>query len=266
MDFAAFHAFHAPPLEADEARHYMLLSALADLATYRRQDFRGWTFSGAGACAIQPTSDYAIMLGELSSGECRMLAEELARDPIPGVMGPDDGPDRFVAAAQGLGMRFEPPLRNRIHCLEELPQPLGVEGEARPVTQADAALFVEWMRAYMRQALPRDPMPDSAWMERWSVDSRYLFWTVRGEPVAVAGIVAETRTGAAVTGVYTREDMRGRGYASAVTAAAARAILEDGRSRVFLMANTGNAPALRAYARIGFRQVAGFTHYWRLYS
>jgi RimJ/RimL family protein N-acetyltransferase len=266
MEFAAFNAFHAPALETDEARHYLLLSALADLSIYRNHDFRAWTFGGAGACALQPTSDYAVMLGEPSEPECRMLADELAGDPIPGVMGPDDAPDWFVAAARVHGMRFEPPLRNSIHCLDDEPISPGVEGEARLVTPADAALFVDWMRAYMRQALPRDPMPDAAWMERWSVDARYLFWTVRGEPVSVAGIVAETRNGAAITGVYTPEDKRGRGYASAAAAAAARMIREDGRSLVLLMANITNAPALRAYGRIGFRPVAGFTHYWRLYS
>jgi RimJ/RimL family protein N-acetyltransferase len=264
MDFAAFHAFHAPALEADDARHYMLLSALSDLASFRRRDFRAWTFGGAGACAIQPTSDYAVMLGELSEEQCALLAEELAGDRIPGVMGPGDSPAWFVACASGYGWRFDRPLRNLIHCLDDDPVPPDVEGEARMVTDADGPLFVEWMRGYMREALPRDPMPEPDWIERWPQEGRYIFWTVGGQPVAVAGIVAETRSGAAITGVYTPAEFRGYGYAAAVTAAAARMVLEDGRLRVFLMANADNAPALRAYSKVGFRPVASFSHYWRL--
>jgi predicted GNAT family acetyltransferase len=130
------------------------------------------------------------------------------------------------------------------------------------VTSADTALFVDWMRAYMSEALPRDPMPDRFWLERWAADGSYHFWTLGGEPVSVAGIVAETGTGAAITGVYTPPRHRCRGYATAVTAAVARAILGRGR-RAFLMANVANAPALQCYAKIGFHQVGSFTHYWR---
>ena len=262
MDFVAFHAFHAPALEADEARHYMLLSALADLAAAPRQDFRGWTFDGPGACAVQPLPDYALMLGELSEAQCRLLADEIESDHLRGVMGPGEGPDWFVARARALGFDFDPPLRNHLLCLETHPALPDVDGAPRAVTSADTALFVEWMRAYMHEALPRDPVPDRFWLERWAADGSYRFWTIQGKPVSVAGMVAQTGTGGAITGVYTPPQHRGRGYATAVTAVTARSILSCGR-RAFLMANVANAPALRCYAKIGFRRVGSFTHYWR---
>jgi ribosomal protein S18 acetylase RimI-like enzyme len=265
MDFAAFHAFHVPALEADEARHYMLLSALADLAAAPRQDFRGWTFDGPGACAVQPLPDYAVMLGELSEAQCRLLADEVEGKHLRGVMGPGEGPDWFVARGRELGFDFDPPLRNGLYCLETRPAPPDVVGAPRGVTAADTALFVEWMRAYMREALPRDPVPDRFWLERWAADGSYRFWTIEGQPVSVAGMAAETRTGAAITGVYTPPQHRGRGYGAAVTAAVARGILDHGR-RAFLMANVTNAPALRCYAKIGFCPVGSFTHYWRKYA
>jgi len=263
MKFVEFYEFHVPALEADEARNYMLLDALAGVAEAPTRGFRGWTFGPPGACAIRPMQDWAIMLGDLTQDQCRRLADDADALDYLGVMGPDEGPDWFAARAQELGGLFQEPLRYRAHVLEGVTQSPPVVGTARTVTSQEAALFAAWMLAYTREALPRDPIPDAALLERWAGEGDYLFWTVDGEPVSVAGIVCRTKNGAGITGVYTPPDMRGHGYAAAVTAAAAKRIFDEGRSQVFLMANIDNSPAERCYAKIGFKPVAGFTYYWR---
>jgi predicted GNAT family acetyltransferase len=78
-----------------------------------------------------------------------------------------------------------------------------VIGRARVVEAADVSLFVEWMTAFSREAVPYDPAPKREQIEKTTADSRFQFWVVNDEPVSMAGIVRRTRNAAAIAGVYT---------------------------------------------------------------
>lgn len=263
MKFLDFYDRHVPALSADAPRHYMLLNAIDGVRTAPTLGFRGWDFGEAGRCAIRPIENFAVMLGESHEDDCQMVAETVAAEDVIGVMGPGDGPDWFTAHASARGLLFEEPLRNRIYVLTEPLGPTGVAGDARLVTKADTALFSEWMRAYLREALPLDPMPHESWLERWAGEGDFRFWTVKDEPVAMAGVAARSGDIAAIRAVYTPPVHRGRGYARAITAAATNAIFEEGCNQAVLMVNVKNAPAERCYLRLGFQHVCGFTHTWR---
>lgn len=263
MSFAEFYQFHLPALEADEARHYMLLGWLELCKKGMRRGFRAWDFEVPAVCAVQPMTEFAILLGALDEAASRWLAERVADSDFPGVMGPGDGPRHFMARASELGLAWHPPLISGIHRLDGAPVSPNIPGESRPVGPDDLALFSEWMAAYMREALPADPPIDRNWLETWASDGSYRFWVVDGVPVSMAGLYWRTRTGAAITGVYTPPAERGNGYAAGATAAVAQQVLDSGYAQVFLMARTDNSPALRCYAKIGFRQIATFSHYWR---
>ncbi len=77
---------------------------------------------------------------------------------------------------------------------------------------------------------------------------------VDGCLAAVAGTHAlSARRGIAVIGnVFTRPEYRGRGLSTAVTGAAARALMERGACDVVLNVREDNAPAIAAYSRLGF--------------
>jgi ribosomal protein S18 acetylase RimI-like enzyme len=80
------------------------------------------------------------------------------------------------------------------------------------------------------------------------------------ELIAMAGthVVSPEEGAAAVGNVYTRRDRRGRGLAGAVTAAVSRELLRLGCSTVVLNVEQRNAPAVRAYERVGFRRYCPF--------
>jgi len=77
-----------------------------------------------------------------------------------------------------------------------------------------------------------------------------------GRLVAVAGThVVSRQEGAAVVGnVFTHPGFRGRGFATATTSAVTEALLEY-CDHVVLTVDPNNAPAVAAYARLGFREV-----------
>ena len=101
--------------------------------------------------------------------------------------------------------------------------------------------------------MPHDPKPDRDKLEQEVVNQPYFLWERGGRPVSMAKIAREHRDFATISLVYTPPDLRGQGYASAVTAGVARAALERGKSMTCLYADLRNPAANRVYTNIGFR-------------
>jgi predicted GNAT family acetyltransferase len=59
-----------------------------------------------------------------------------------------------------------------------------------------------------------------------------------------------------VSPVYTPSDLRGRGYAGAVTAAVSRAALDAGAGEVLLFTDLANPTSNALYQRIGYVPVS----------
>lgn len=88
------------------------------------------------------------------------------------------------------------------------------------------------------------------------------FFAVRqaGRMVAGGGTQAlTTRHGiAAIGNIITAPDLRGRGYASAITSAVTATLFRMGCHTVILNVVAENAPARRIYQRLGFQDYCGF--------
>jgi predicted GNAT family acetyltransferase len=87
-----------------------------------------------------------------------------------------------------------------------------------------------------------------------------LLWET-DRPVAMAMIVRRTPNGAAVGYVYTPGLLRGRGYASAITAAITDAELRAGR-HCFLFTDADNPTSNKIYQAIGYKWVCDIEE-WR---
>ena len=262
MDLAEFAALHTPALQADEVRFNQLIPAIAAAERERPACFRHWTLGAPGHCAIQQPGR-AILLGNLDEAECRELARATMEVDYPGVVGTDRTPGDFVEHATAQGGRFEDPIPQRIHVLSGAPRYPGAPGAPRTVTSADAPLLLEWLTAFQREAVPHDPPFERAGAETAAASGRYLFWTVGGEPVAVAAIVRRLKHTGAISSVFTPPDRRGRGYAGSATAAVAERIFAEGRTAVCLHTDLRNPISNRCYARIGFRPHCDAWHYVR---
>jgi RimJ/RimL family protein N-acetyltransferase len=254
MEPKEFAAYHAPALEQDEIRHNVILGVLGRLEVVDVPGLGLWTLGPPGACAIQ-WPGFSIVLGEVTQGQCRALAEETCARDHPGVAGPDRAAVWFVERAIELGHTFLEPMPQQILALHAKPKYPGVPGHARPVTAADADLFLDWMCAFSREAIPHDPPPTRERLQRPIDEGRFQFWIVDGAPVSMAGIMRRTRHAAAIAGVYTPPALRGRGYAGSVTAAVVEAVFAEGRSAACLYVDLRNPFSSRCYAKIGFTPV-----------
>ena len=81
--------------------------------------------------------------------------------------------------------------------------------------------------------------------------------------MSMAGIVRRLNRSAAITGVYTPPEHRGRGYAGSVTAATVEPIYADGRKIACLYADLRNPASNCCYTKIGFTPVCGSLHFHR---
>src|SRR5262245_7757983 len=113
MDLKEFAELHAPALEADEVRFNLQLAVLANAPKENPPGFRYWTLGGPGHCAFQ-WPGRAIVLGDLSKGECEKLARQVAEIDYPGVVGSDEMPHWFVGQAVAIGAEFEEPVPQSI--------------------------------------------------------------------------------------------------------------------------------------------------------
>jgi RimJ/RimL family protein N-acetyltransferase len=254
-----FFAYHAPALEAEEARHNLILAILDRAAREQAPDVRTWNLGTPGRCAAMSVG-WPIVLGELDTPLCRQLAELTADIDYRGVVGPDLTAQWFAERATALGFAFLDPIRQGILALTGPPKYPGAPGHARPVTPDDASLFADWLMAFAAEATPHDPTPVRERLERAAGEGRHLFWVVDGEPVSVAGIGRRTRNAAAINGVYTPPALRGRGYAGSVTAAVVERAYAEGKAIACLYVDRRNPFSNRCYAKIGFEPVCASLH------
>jgi RimJ/RimL family protein N-acetyltransferase len=257
-----FVEYHRPALERDEVRHNVILANLGRLALDHPPEVRRWTLGAPGACAVQ-SSGYPIVLGELTQAQCRALADETRDLDYPGVVGPDRTARWFAERAIELGLTFLEPIPQQIHVLRDKPNYPGVQGHARVVGPTDVELFTDWTIAFLREAVPHDPLPSRQRLAQIAAEGRHQFWIVGGEPASTAGIVRRTRHAAAIAGVYTPPALRGRGYAGSVTAAVVECIFAEGKNAACLYTDLRNPASNRCYAKIGFKPACCSWHYPR---
>jgi RimJ/RimL family protein N-acetyltransferase len=257
-----------------EAEHNLILGICArleaDPAPYGHAAYLASVANAGGAVAVAlRTPPYNVVLSEVGDlAAVALLVDDAARafDSLPGVTGPPAAAGRFAELWAALcGVEARPGLRQRIFRAESAMPPAGVPGSMRRAGEEDAALLAEWSAAFTAEALPEAPPGDAAAMVRERLSgvagAGFFLWEDEGRPVALAGCAGRTPNGIRIGPVYTPPDLRGRGYASALTAALTLALLAGGRRFCFLFTDLANPTSNRLYERLGYERVADVDEY-----
>jgi uncharacterized protein len=255
-------------LAADEARHnliYGICSTLADVPdAYPEAYF--WTVDARGTvAAVLRTPPFNFVVPRpVEDDALRFAAEELRAAGIdaPGVTGAVPEGEVFARAWMS-----EPRLRmaQGIYVAREIRPPNGVVGAMRLATPDDRDLVVDWMYAFQDEALP-DEAPQLeivAGVERRlrSSTAGVALWEVGGRPVSMSGFGGRTPHGMRIGPVYTPRELRGRGYGSAVTAAASKRLLDGDCDFCFLYTDLANPTSNKIYVNIGYEFVCDSAEY-----
>jgi len=224
----------------------------------------GWWTGRAGEAdgAFLHTPPFPLLLSAVTRPAAADLAQALAGRPLDGVNADPAVAEAFAGfwlGATGCGVRLR--RRERLYRLAELswPEPLpggGPRGAAGP----DAALLTDWFTAFTREVHEGVGGEDQAAAVADRLSYRGItVWEAEGVPVSVAGVSRQVAGMARVGPVYTPPELRGRGYASAATAAASRQALDAGAAEVLLFTDLANPVSNSIYQRIGYRPVADRT-------
>ncbi len=211
------------------------------------------------------TVPHALFFGPSAPGAAAAIAAAvLAADPTcPNVNGPKEEVGEFLVALRALGDERQAvsTLREFAQSIEELSVP-NVEGRARIATVDDLELVIGWGHQFAIDAHVPLWSDDSL---RNSIDSKSLYlWELDGRPVSMAGhavpVLTPSESVARVGPVFTPHELRGRGYAAAVTAAITQHLMDLGH-HVMLHTDAANPTSNGVYARLGYHVVGELTRF-----
>lgn len=267
-DARAFSAAATPFLVEHEAENCLLLGIAGTLARggspYTGDNFLAVVEDDDGVHAAAfmtpPHGPVISRIGDPAIVDLLIAALLPRQNEVSTVLGPAETAERFgVRWERETGRTAELELRERSHQLERVIPPKPASGSWRHATTEDFDLLVSLVRAFNLQAfgapaaqVGREKIYVAARLNaEWS---GYAFWK-DGAVVALAGYGNATPNGVFIGPVYTPPEFRGRGYATALTAALSQDLLDRGRSKVFLFTNLSNAIANHVYKKIGYEPV-----------
>lgn len=273
-DPATFFALVAPFLERREAVHNLQLGLRerleADRHVFGAADPLLYTaFDDAGnvAAVATQTPPFGLILSEADDQAIvDAIADRLAADgaELPTAGGPVAVADWFAARwAIITGAAPSLQMRERIYEATAVVHPHGVSGAMRSYSASDRPIVIEWMRAFFEEAMPGSPegRVESFVDARAAGAGSLVLWEDDERAVSLAGHAADTPNGSRVGPVYTPPELRGHGYASALTAALTEQLLTRRRFCV-LYTDLSNPTSNSIYQRIGYSAVTDVT-VWR---
>jgi predicted GNAT family acetyltransferase len=271
-DAAAFLAEAEPLLLADEARHNLILGIAGTIRDspdhYTARDF--WLVrDGVNVVAAGlRTPPYNLVLARPESPQAlAALAEALAGEELPGVVGAEPEAVDFASLwTERTGIPARTNMRQGVYALERVEPPPTPPGSARVATTHDREIALRWWIAFAEEAL-HESSPGTELAEVMidyrlsSPSAGILLWEDGGRPVSLAAWSGPTPNGIRVSPVYTPPELRGHGYATALTAELSQRLLdgrlfEGGRRFCFLFTDLANPTSNAIYERIGYRRVA----------
>lgn len=220
----------------------------------------GWYRPDGGEVtgAISMTPPYGVLIGELPPGSESELVTGLRERAVsvPDVMGTAEAAERFAAGwTDGTGLRTELAMRQRFYTLDALrpPEP-PPSGRARPATEGDLDLLMDWLVGFYDEAEASSASPQrEMYRHRVELGLLWLWQDAADIPVAMAARNLTVAGVSRIGPVYTPPEFRRHGYGAAATAACTADALANGARQVVLFTDETNPTSNGIYRRIGFR-------------
>lgn len=184
--------------------------------------------------------------------------------PVPGVLGPREAALAFAKVWQQLtNQKYELGMHERVYELRKVTPPPQPSGRMRLAEMTDLEIVAQWIFEFYVEALPEETHSLSEAREAAETrirDREFYLWD-DNQPVAMAGRTRPTPNGCCIGPVYTPPELRGRGYATALTAGLSQVLLDAGKQFTALFTNLSNPISNSIYQKIGYKPVCDFDLY-----
>ena len=202
----------------------------------------------------------ALFLAMMPPEAAGALARHLRANDVllTGVIGSRDVLPSFTDA---FAQHFSTHVDLMLYQLMKTPNYGRATGHARVATLDDLDLLVAWHRAFeIEVGMIAVSTPLEERVAQRIKNQQLLLWIDDGCVVTMAGANPLPAASARIGPVYTPPELRGRGYAQAVTASASEHVQRDRPRTVFLFTDAVNPASNKAYQRIGFVHLADHAH------
>lgn len=183
-----------------------------------------------------------------------------AYDSLPSVEGEGDDSSQFAELwKQRHGQAYAIKMELGQYRLEEVIPPQNVSGEARPATYDDFDLLVQWLMDFSsdtgldKNFYRKDAEENIRRKLAKPILGGIRIWMEEGQPVSMAAATRESENSGNVSLVYTPPELRGWGYASAVTAHVSQAILDADKKFASLSTDMSFPTSNKIYQAIGYK-------------
>jgi predicted GNAT family acetyltransferase len=195
-----------------------------------------------------------------------LVARNLVREhwPVPGVVGPNEPALAFARAWQVLTAEpYRLTTHERLYSLRQVIAPPQPAGCMRLAVGADLDLVAKWVYDFHIEAVPLEAisLEEALISTRAKIADQDFYLWEDGAPLALAGRTRPTPYGMCIGPVYTPPEFRGKGYATALTAALSQRLLDTGKQFTALFTNLANPISNSIYQKIGYHPVCDFDLY-----
>lgn len=181
---------------------------------------------------------------------------------VPGIVSREPVALAFAEQMKSrTGQAFSTAMQMRLYALSSVDLPTRQTGFLRIATEADLDTVVDWTIEFQREALPHEPAssPRETILKRIQREE-FALWDDDG-PVSMVARARATRSVITVNYVYTPQELRGHGYATACVAAFSERLLGEGFRQCILFTDLANPTSNSIYQKMGYHPLCDFTHY-----
>jgi len=211
------------------------------------------------------TPPHPIGLSEMPEIAIETLLEEVLHLPqqLSSVIGPKPQADLFRDSYIKKTQRtLLSSMEQRIYQASKATLPFEVQGQMRVATSNDLELVSKWSYAFAKDCgLGLDEERIKSIATRSIQQGNRFLWEINGLASAMAGVSGPTPSGIRISSVYTPDNLRGRGYASAIVCGVTNRMISEGKRFCFLYTDLSNPTSNSIYQRLGYLPVCDSAHH-----
>jgi predicted GNAT family acetyltransferase len=260
----------APLLYEEEAVNALMLG-LCELMVQSKEQLKAQTallriveHGKTVSAAIQTNLPLQnLILSFSNKAQLQELASYLKTHDLKfqGVVGPTQESEIFSDLWTAItGKQKNLGMGQKIYKADRIIPPQNILGELKIASEHELDITTQWLVDFAKESLP--PNEQKSFEEMKLITSKKMkaqwiyLWVVNGNPVSVAHLGRPTKNSIAVSGVFTPQHLRKKGYASAVTAGVTQAMLDAGKKFCVLYTDLANPTSNKIYQVLGYREVA----------
>ncbi|UFT99013.1 GNAT family N-acetyltransferase [Radiobacillus kanasensis] len=206
-----------------------------------------------------PPHDFVLPDIDVEGDVCLAIIRSITEQKLalPGIIGPRRVADTFVRGwEQTTNRKATVHMEQLIYQLDKVENADRAQGNLCIAGQEHNDLLVQWIKQFGKEANEPSLQDRAESLVNQFLENRSIYvWEVNGKPVSMANQSRKTKNGTTINAVYTPDEQKRKGYASACVAALSQKLLEEGHRFCALYTDQANPTSNRIYQKIGYKVV-----------